>query len=41
MSAAAELGVPLAEEQIAAVSPYDALEDDLRVKPMEGILDMG
>ena len=34
------LGVPLAEEEIAAVSPYDALEDDLRAQLMEGILDI-
>ena len=39
-AAAPSLGAPLAEEEVAAVSPYDALEDDLRAQLMEGILDI-
>ena len=39
-AAAPSLGTPLAEEEVAAVSPYDALEDDLRAQLMEGILDI-
>jgi len=39
-AAVPSLGAPLLEEEVAAVSPYDALEDDLRAQLMEGILDI-
>ena len=38
-AAAPSLGAPLPEEAVAAISPYDALEDDLRAQLM-GILDI-
>ena len=34
------IGAPLPEEEVATISPYDALEDDLRAQLMEGILDI-